>query len=181
MIEAHAINFTTYKFNGNSYATNVFLAAKRTNQLSNSNQVKIYIIELGPVVDGNSALISRTESVKWFDPIDGRYDFPVSIECSTEFGLIYILSKYGTIYICDVESGAFLLKRVVSSNCLFVSLLDFETQGLIAIARSGQVLSIDLDLNNLIHFLKKISKNDIAFRIKKILDQQSDCDMVTRL
>ncbi len=180
-IEAHACNIIEYKFNGNISATQVLLAAKRYQM----NAFKIYIIELGPNEEGNCALISRTEVIPLLDSSDGlKYDFPVSIECNQQMGLIFVLSKFGSMYICDIESGALIISAVICSDIIFTTTFDYETQGVIAISRNGQVLSIELYLPYLISHLKSISKKDIAQRIQLIIETQknaTDCDEVTRL
>lgn len=180
VIEAHVVNFTTYKFEGNQCATNVLLAAKRT-QL---NQAKIYMIELGPVCEGNLALMSRTEVVTWRDAEDGRYDIPVGIECSNELALVFVLSKYGNMYVCDLESGVLISRCPICSDVIFTSYLDYSTQGVIAISRNGQVLLIEIQLAEMISLLNAVpSKQHIAQRLQLVLHERTmnDCDMITRL
>lgn len=180
-IEAHVCQLSRYKFNANQSPTEVLLAAKR-NHLST---FKIYIIELGPIREGNCSLISRTEIIPQLDSYDS--DFPVAIECNTELGLIYLFSKFGSLYVCDIETGALILSALISPSIVFTTCFDSHTQTVMAITRSGQLLAIELSLEYLLRHLLLISKTDIAQRIESVVKttdkyiSDDDCDEVTRL
>lgn len=178
-IEAHAAHFTTYKFSENLSLSNVLLAAKKTA----SNHVKIFIIELGPVQDGNLALISRTEQIHWDEPREGKNDIPVAVESSSEYGLIYIISKFGIFYVCDLENGFLLFKTIISQSTIFTSTLDTETQGILVVSRCGQMLGIEMQLPQLTQYItNSLGKKPIVQRLQNLIDQQQlDQEQVTRL
>ncbi|XP_054155573.1 clathrin heavy chain-like [Oppia nitens] len=192
-IEAHAFTLCEYRFQANRWPTNVLLAAKR----SHMNTFKIYIIELGPIPEGNNSLISRTEVIPLVDGNDVQHmDIPVAIECNTELGLIYVFTKYGALYLCDMDSAALIQSAVISASVVFAALLDDDSQTVLAINRSGQLLSINLFISQLIRNLTDSAKPEIAQRIQAIVDSETgsdgrpvgddddddeDCDEVTRL
>ena len=182
-IEAHSCTITQYKFNANQSSTQVLLAAKR-NQL---NGLKIYIIELGPIQDGNCSLISRTDVIPQVESSDCD-DFPLSIQCNSELGLIYVFSKYGSLYICDIESGALIISTHISSSVIFATCFDLQTHTALAIDRNGQLLAIELGIEYLLRHLDNISKKEVSQRIQLIISTNSksnsddeNCDEVTRL
>lgn len=142
---------------------------------------------MGPIQEGNCSLISRTEVLPQVEGSDWD-DIPVSIECNTELGLIYLFSKYGSLYVCDIESGALILSALISSAVIFTTIFDSDTQTVLAINRSGQLLAIELYIEYLLRHLQSISKTDVAQRIQSIIDNNlkyisddEDCDEVTRL
>lgn len=79
-------------------------------------------------------------------------DIPTNIVCDNRMGLIYLLSKYGSFYICDIESGVPLHYHLLSdSRVAYFSLsLDERTNSLVALARDGQVSLIKVKLTALI-------------------------------
>ncbi|CAG2172745.1 unnamed protein product [Oppiella nova] len=183
-IDAQAFTLCEYKFIANQMPTQVLLAAKR----HQTNALKIYIIELGPIQECNNSLISRTEVIPQLDTNDANGltpDFPVAIECNTDLGLIYVFSKYGALYVCDIETGALITSALISSSVIFSTCFDSETQTVMAIDRTGQLLTIELYLSAFVRHLNAISKPEIAQRIQSVVDNSDDdddgYDEVTRL
>ena len=60
-------------------------------------------------------------------------------QVSAAYGLMYVFSKYGHMYICDIESAVCLISTHVSTSIVFSTSLNTSTQGVVAISRSGQV------------------------------------------
>ncbi|CAG2112523.1 unnamed protein product [Medioppia subpectinata] len=190
-IDSHALQLCQYKFAANEKPTEVLLSAKRHQM----NAIKIYIIELGPIIECNNSLISRTEVIPQLDTEQTALtpDFPVSIECNAELGLIYVFSKYGALYVCDIETGALMTTAFISEAAVFATAYDSESQTLLAVNRCGQLLAIELYLTSFVRHLNSISKQEIAQRIQASIgdDNQSigkcsdedddDCDEITRL
>uniref|UniRef100_T1J7J8 Clathrin heavy chain linker core motif domain-containing protein n=1 Tax=Strigamia maritima TaxID=126957 RepID=T1J7J8_STRMM len=132
--EAHAVTFSKYKFQGNQSASTIMVVAVR----GDGDTGKMHVIELGPYVEGNQAPLNLTETIKFEDQWE-KYDFPVSVQVSSKFGLIYIMTKHGRIHLCDLETGVSLCSTVVSADIMFTAVLNSETHGIIAISRNGQV------------------------------------------
>jgi clathrin heavy chain len=97
-IEGHAASFTQFKMDGNAEPSTLFCFAVRTQQGG-----KLHIIEVGQPPAGNQAFPKKQVDV--FFPPEAQNDFPVAMQVSTKYDVIYLITKYGYIHVYDIESG----------------------------------------------------------------------------
>ncbi|WAR02762.1 CLH1-like protein [Mya arenaria] len=152
-IACHAVCFDTYKFAGNNSRSTVFCVGSRDIH----NHGKVHVIELGPYKQGNFALRNTYDHIH-FEPDEEHYDFPVALHVSKEFGLVFLLTKYGYLYLCDMETSTCLCSTKVAEDIIFTSTLNTETQGIIGVTRSGQVLAVDIKKDTLIDYVRDTAK-----------------------
>lgn len=152
-INSHAVCFTHYRFDDNPLSSTVFCVASRDLQ----DKGKIHVIELGPYKHGNFAPRNSYTEIRFSDDLD-RYDFPVSLQVSGEYGLLYVLTKYGYLYLCDMETAACLCVTRVSPEIIFTSTLNSATQGILGITRSGRILSVDIKRDVLLSQVRESAK-----------------------
>ena len=74
-------------------------------------------------------------------PLDKK-DFPVLIETSNKFGLIFIFTNMGYFYLYEVTTCQFILKEMLSTPML--SLQNHKTDGIIFINKEGKVNTLDI-------------------------------------
>lgn len=179
-IEAHCVKFARIKFDENNLESTILIAVKKTS----TNTIKVYIIELGPLKIQNNQLINRTEVIRFNDTVDGQQiDLPLHNVICFKLGLIYIISKYGRLIICDLQTGIQLNEQqVICEDVVLSAKLDIDNQSIVLIVRNGQVLLIEFDFDNLI---KQFTESDtklkkIAKRILFALNNNSN-DEITRL
>lgn len=164
-IACHAVCFDTYKFAGNNTASTVFCVGSR----DVSTHGKVHVIELGPYKTGNFAPRNTYDHIQFFDD-DEHYDFPVALHVSGEFGLLFVLSKYGYLYLCDMETSTCLCCTRISLEVIFTSTLNSETRGIIGVTRSGQVLTVDIKKEDLINYVRDTAKKgNQADRLEKTI------------
>lgn len=72
-------------------------------------------------------------------PADGTSDFPVAMQASAKHGLIYMITKYGYVYIFDISTGISIYTMRVSGETIFVTVEHHVTNGVLGINRLGQV------------------------------------------
>lgn len=149
-ISAHAVHFFRYQFEGNRKESNILAVATRHKQ---SRFGKVYIIELGPHQNGNYALSSHFEEITFHDTAD-YYDFPISIQASQTLGLLYVFTKYGKLYIHDIESSNFLYSEQISDSVVFSTTLCSQSSTPIALCTSGKIILVELNLAKLACHLK---------------------------
>lgn len=58
---------------------------------------------------------------------------------SADTGLLFVVTKYSWLYICDMESATYLTHLSLSSDIIFSTTLNTLTQGLLVINTAGQV------------------------------------------
>ncbi|KAJ8312567.1 hypothetical protein KUTeg_009940, partial [Tegillarca granosa] len=102
-ISSHAICFSDYHYDDNPSSSTVMCAASR----DSNDTGKIHVIELGPYKQGNFAPRNNYDVIQFIDDVN-RYDFPVSLHVSTNYKLLFMVTKYGHMYLCDMETAACL-------------------------------------------------------------------------
>ncbi|KAJ3651782.1 hypothetical protein Zmor_017797 [Zophobas morio] len=158
-IEGHAASFATFKMEGNPETSTLFCFAVRTVQGG-----KLHIIEVGQSPAGNQPFPKKTVDV--FFPPEAQNDFPVAMQVSAKYDVIYLITKYGYIHMYDIESAVCIYMNRISSETIFVTAPHESTGGIIGVNRRGQVLSVSVDEDNIIRYVNQILHNpDLALRI----------------
>jgi clathrin heavy chain len=87
-------------------------------------------------------------------------DFPVSMQASKKHDVVYILTKAGYAYVYDIPSGGVIFRHKVSETPVFTASTHEGTGGVLAVtARTGQVLLLTLNTDNLVPYLNNVLKN----------------------
>ncbi|XP_075584881.1 clathrin heavy chain [Dermatophagoides farinae] len=158
-IEGHAAAFTTFKMEGNTELSNLFCFAART-----AAGGKLHIVEVGTAPTGSKPYPKKQVDV--FFPPEAQNDFPIAMQMSPKYDLIYLITKYGYIHLYDVESGTCIYMNRISADTIFVTAPYEPTSGIIGVNRKGQVLSVSIDENNLIPYINNTLQNsELALRI----------------
>lgn len=158
-IEGHAAAFTTFKMEGNTEPSNLFCFAART-----AVGGKLHIVEVGNPSGTNKAFPKKQIDV--FFPQEAQSDFPVAMQMSPKYDIIYMITKYGYIHLYDVESATCIYMNRISAETIFVTAPYEPTSGIIGVNRKGQVLSVSIDEKNLIPYINGTLQNsELALRI----------------
>jgi clathrin heavy chain len=80
-------------------------------------------------------------------------DFPVLMQDCPKFGIVFIITKMGFLYMYEISTAALLYRHKVTDQLCFVSSRNTKTDGMIVINRAGQIFSINVEENNLIPFI----------------------------
>jgi len=154
-IEGHAAAFAQFKYEGKTEESTLFCFAVR-----NTQGGKLHIIEVG-----NNPNNSK-KNVEVFFPAEASNDFPVAMQISDKYGIIYLITKYGYIHLYDIETGTCIYMNRISADTIFVTAPHESTSGIIGVNRKGQVLSVHVDEENIIPYIQNNLQNaDLAFRI----------------
>lgn len=101
-----------------------------------------------------------------FFPPEGSSDFPVAMQISKKYDIIYLITKFGYIHLYDIESGICIYMNRISDETIFVTAPYDPTSGIIGVNRKGQVLSVCVDEENIIPYITNTLQNtDLALRI----------------
>lgn len=154
-IEGHAASFAQFKTEGNAELSNLFSFAVRT-----ATGGKLHIIEVGSPATGNQPYAKKQVDV--FFPPEAQSDFPVAMQMSPKYDIIYLITKYGYIHLYDIESGTCIYMNRISADTIFVTAPYESTSGIIGVNRKGQVsvdpsnpfcVLVEFTINGCIHFL----------------------------
>lgn len=188
-IEAHSCHFASYRFDDSPNNSNILIAVKRENKML----WKLYIIELSTIPYGNVKMM-KTQHLTFHSketlnrpsnesnnlPFD---DIPTNIVCDEHYGLIFIVSKYGFLYICDLETGVPLYYDTINNNgnsAIFSLSYDQKNHCLIAINRNGFVMAIKILFKKLLECQTLSNQSTNVYdRISEKLKQKKLLQMST--
>lgn len=158
-IEGHAASFAQFKMEGNAEASTLFCFAVRTVQGG-----KLHIIEVGQPPAGNQPFTKKAVDV--FFPAEAQNDFPVAMQVSAKYDVIYLITKYGYIHLYDIETATCIYMNRISGDTIFVTAPHEASGGIIGVNRKGQVLSVSVEEDNVIPYINTVLQNpDLALRI----------------
>lgn len=144
-IEGHAAAFAEIKMEGAPHPTKLFTFSVRTAQ-----GAKLHVVEVDHAA-GNPQF--QKKAVDVYFPAEAVNDFPVAMQVSQRFSIIYLVTKYGFIHLYDLETGTCIFMNRISSETIFTTTTHEQVHGIIAVNRKGQVLSVSVDENNIIPYL----------------------------
>ncbi|KAJ2604110.1 Clathrin heavy chain [Coemansia sp. RSA 1722] len=155
-IEAHAAEFSEIWLEGASQPTQVFAFTAR-----NATGSKLYVVEIDHV-EGNPPFQKRSSDI--FFPPEAVNDFPVAMQAGAKYEIVYMVTKFGFIHLFDLETGACVFTNRISGDTVFVTTK--HDNGIIAVNRKGQVLSVGINEDNVIPYILQNSGNvELAFRM----------------
>lgn len=103
-------------------------------------------------------------------PPDVTGDFPVIMQTVDRYGVVFIITKMGYLYMYEISNSVLLFRQRITDSLIFVSTKNPNTDGMISINKAGQVLSINIDENNFIPYIMNVAKHiqdnvGIAFKL----------------
>lgn len=157
-IEGHASAFALLRLDGASSDSRLFAFANRT-----ETGAKLHIVEIDHQ-DGNP--VYQKKAVDLYCPPELANDFPVSVEVSYKYGLVYVITKHGLIHLYDLETGVCIFMNRISSDSIFTATSYEATSGVIAINRKGQVLSVSINEDTIVpYILNNLGNSSLALAL----------------
>ncbi|KAG2194961.1 hypothetical protein INT47_002817 [Mucor saturninus] len=158
-IEGHAAAFAEISLENSVAPTKLFTFAVR----SANGSAKLQIIE----VDHNAGNPPyQKKAVEVFFPPESATDFPVAMQISHKYGVIFLVTKMGFIHLYDLETGSCIYMNRISNETIFVTAEYAPTSGIIGVNKKGQVLSVSLDENNIIpYIINNLQNTELALKL----------------
>ncbi|KAJ1548234.1 hypothetical protein HK096_008280 [Nowakowskiella sp. JEL0078] len=157
-LEGHAGAFAELKVDGATTPTKLFAFSARSTTSS-----KLHIVEIDHK-EGTPVFQKRAVDV--FYPPDAAPDFPVAMQISKKYSIIFLVTKYGFIHLYDLETGLCIYMNRISSDTIFVTAELEAGTGLMGVNRKGQVLSVSVDEQNIIpYILKNLANPELAYKL----------------
>eukprot|EP00735_Rhodelphis_limneticus_P001188 TRINITY_DN1175_c0_g1::TRINITY_DN1175_c0_g1_i1::g.17251::m.17251 TRINITY_DN1175_c0_g1::TRINITY_DN1175_c0_g1_i1::g.17251 ORF type:complete len:1683 (-),score=736.73,sp/P49951/CLH1_BOVIN/59.31/0.0,Clathrin/PF00637.15/1.2e+02,Clathrin/PF00637.15/8.9e-19,Clathrin/PF00637.15/3.4e-18,Clathrin/PF00637.15/2.2e-29,Clathrin/PF00637.15/1.7e-30,Clathrin/PF00637.15/6.4e-29,Clathrin/PF00637.15/3.3e-25,Clathrin/PF00637.15/3.4e-31,Clathrin_propel/PF01394.15/0.011,Clathrin_propel/PF01394.15/2,Clathrin_propel/PF0 len=154
-LEGHAGVFTQYPTTGKAdEQCTAFAFCQRTATAS-----KLHILEVGPDTRPATAQPFTKRVVDVYYPPEAAADFPVSLQVSKKYSMLYMITKLGYMHMYDLETGACIYMNRISSETIFVSCPHDPTGGIIGVNRKGQVLVVTVDEANIVPYICNQLKN----------------------
>ncbi|ORY30240.1 hypothetical protein BCR39DRAFT_530157 [Naematelia encephala] len=157
-IEGHAASFATLKMEGASNPSKLFAFAVRT-----ATGAKLHIVEVGHQAP-NPPFPKKQVDV--FFPPEATNDFPVDMQVSQKYGIIYLVTKFGFIHLYEIETGQCIYMNRISGDTIFTTARFEAMDGIIGVNRKGQVLSVSLDEETAVPYIQQSLNNpELAIKL----------------
>ncbi|KAF9413871.1 hypothetical protein BGZ94_000588, partial [Podila epigama] len=157
-IEGHAASFAELKLDGASSPTKLFAFAVRS-----ATGAKLHIVEVDHV-DGNPPFPKKAVDI--YFPPEASGDFPVAMQISSKYSIIFLVTKFGFIHLYDLETGTCIYMNRISGETIFVTAEHEATSGVIGVNRKGQVLSVCVDESNLVPYIvNTLGNTELALKV----------------
>jgi clathrin heavy chain len=149
-LEAHAAAFSTIKAAGRAAPSTVISFAQKT-YANGTLTSKLHVIELGAPA-GTPPLKKNAEL---FFPPEFADDFPVAMQISDKYGLVYVITKLGLLFVYDLETATAVYRNRISPDPIFLTANSPSTGGFYAINRRGQVLLATVNEATMVPFVSQ--------------------------
>lgn len=157
-IEGHAAAFASIRLDGAPADTKLFTFAVRT-----ATGAKLHVVEVDH--QANNPVFPK-KAVDIYFPAEAHNDFPVAMQVSSKYNIVYLVTKYGFIHLYDLESGTCIFMNRISAETIFITAPDADSSGIIGINRQGQVLSVSVDENTIVGYLLSNPANaELAYKL----------------
>ncbi|RZC78063.1 hypothetical protein C5167_002277 [Papaver somniferum] len=163
-LEAHAASFASHKIPGNENPFTLICFATKT---TNAGQItsKLHVIELG--AQPGKPAFSKKQADLFFPP-DFADDFPVSMQISHKYSLIYVITKLGLLFVYDLETATAVYRNRISPDPIFLTAEASSVGGFYAVNRRGQVLLATVNEATIVPFVSgQLNNLELAVNLAK--------------
>lgn len=159
-LKGQAATFAKYTLPGTNQELTLFCFAYRT-----AGESKLVIREVNrsnSPTDSGTNKFGQVASI--FFPEEAAADFPVSMEVSPKYDVIYMVTKMGYLHIFDIATGKLVYMNKVAQDKDTIFVTTSYKGGILGVNRAGKVLSINLNEQTIIPYI--LSKNDLDLATK---------------
>ncbi|THG11860.1 hypothetical protein TEA_000415 [Camellia sinensis var. sinensis] len=163
-LEAHAAAFASFKVPGNENPSVLISFATKT---VNAGQItsKLHVIELG-AQPGKPSFTKKQADL--FFPPDFADDFPVAMQISHKYSLIYVITKLGLLFVYDLETATAVYRNRISPDPIFLTAEASSVGGFYAVNRRGQVLLATVNEATIVPFVSgQLNNLELAVNLAK--------------
>eukprot|EP00916_Digyalum_oweni_P021100 GHVL01035078.1.p1 GENE.GHVL01035078.1~~GHVL01035078.1.p1 ORF type:complete len:1411 (+),score=249.62 GHVL01035078.1:264-4496(+) len=107
-----------------------------------SSQIKLHVMELGPRSNGTPPL--KVNGLVYFPP-ENENDFIISVQICSKFGVIYLVSKGGRMYLFDLHTANQIFQVPLVNDTIFAAVASPESGTLTCVSKQGHVLKIAIN------------------------------------
>ncbi|KAK2770572.1 hypothetical protein FQN53_005429 [Emmonsiellopsis sp. PD_33] len=116
------------------------------------NATIVSVREFWPQGSRPDALGNNIATIPAIDEVERR-DFPIGVQLSKKYGILYVVTRVGYVYIRDLETANVLGRTKLEGSSIFATTPDSESTGFMAVNRSGQVLNVCINEQKFIPYL----------------------------
>lgn len=157
IIKADIASLATVKIGDNSEVSTILILFSSIAQKYN-----LHLIEVGTPPVGNQPYSKKEIAVMHQDQMDN----PIAMQTSTQFDIIFLITKLGYIHIYDLETASCIFVNRISTDIIIVTAPHELSDGIITVNSKGQVISASIDKSQIIPYIKnELQNRELALRI----------------
>lgn len=130
-----------------SYKNSLFSFCEKK---ANESVHRLHIMEIGNPAPNQNKFKINTEIAMAPDAIG---DFPVLMQVSAKYGLLFIITKMGYLFMYETSRAALIYRQRITDQFIFVAVRNASTDGMICINKMGQVFAINVEDQNLVKYV----------------------------
>ncbi|EDO15226.1 hypothetical protein Kpol_423p16 [Vanderwaltozyma polyspora DSM 70294] len=163
-IDGHVAIFSGIVLEGNgSSPVQVFVTGNR-NVTTGSGELRIIEIDH----DASLPTQYQKKTMEIFFPPDATNDFPIAVQVSEKYGVVYILTKYGFIHLYELETGTNLFVNRITAESVFTATAYDNKNGIACINKKGQVLAVEISTSQIVQYvINKLSNVTLAISMAR--------------
>lgn len=159
-IEGHAACFASITLDG--HLTSLFIFASKT--AAGVSRMHIIEVNADKKAPGATKFGKKMEDIYY--PPEMSSDFPIALQASTKYSVVFLITKMGYVHLYDIESGSALYMNRVSETTMFVTAQHSSTGGLMGVNRAGKVLSVNVVPEAIVPYvMSKLNDVELATRL----------------
>ena len=108
-------------------------------------------MEIGNPAPGAAGKFKVTADIQM--AADAPGDFPVLMQVSPKYGMLFMVTKFGYFFMFEASRGALIYRQRITDQLVFCAVRNMSTDGMICINKAGQVFSINVEEANLVKFV----------------------------
>ena len=120
---------------------------------------QIHVIEVSPGAKAEGTPPFGKKATDIFFPAEAAQDFPVAMQISSKYNMIYMVTKFGYLHLYDLETATLVYMNRISAETIFVTAAHEASGGIMGVNRKGQVLCVTVDEANLVPYVCKQLNN----------------------
>jgi clathrin heavy chain len=153
LLEGHACTFGQAYIHNESHKSNLFCFVERKSGEKNS---LVHITEISPPPEGCTK--HKKNNAINYDP-ETPNDFPIALIVAEKYGMLYIVTKFGFLYIYELITCEQIYKTRISTGAIFAAARNYTNDGLLAMTKSGSLYGGLIDENSLLVHLMNNCKH----------------------
>lgn len=167
-LEGHAGSFGNVLVDDTSTPAGLFAFAERK---QGTTQTKLLIMDVTkPRGEGMPAPFKVTSEIQM--PPEAPNDFAVALHLSEKFGVVFMITKAGYLFMFDVATGATLVRTRVSQDTVFISTSSSLSGGCIFVNRRGVVMNVKVNEAGIVGYVTNNltqlgNRQEIAFTLAR--------------
>lgn len=159
-LRGQAATFAKYTLPGTNQELTLFCFAHRT-----AGESKLIIREVNRTNAPAESSANKFGAVAAITfPDDAANDFPVSMEVSSKYDVIYLVTRLGLLHIFDIATGKLIYMNRIAQDKDTIFVTTAHKGGMLGVNKSGKILSINLNEQTIIPYI--MAKPDIELATK---------------